>query len=184
LSTLATIKKLRGQIERKAWHLVFGNRNWIKGQLGDVSKLVGDGRVLEIGSGRHDFGANAFSMRELFSPGCDFVRSDFNPEFGHLVVDVTTMDFTEEYDAILCVSVLEHVPEFWLAVPRLLQALKPGGVLALSVPMIFPYHDEPADFWRLTTYGAKSLLREFSQVDVRSRGPRRLPFTVFAIATK
>ena len=41
-----------------------------------------------------------------------FVQSDLNPDYGHLVVDVTSMDFDSEYDAILCISVLEHVDRF------------------------------------------------------------------------
>jgi SAM-dependent methyltransferase len=180
----SALKLAKSSLERRAGHLVFGNRRWVERQLRDVAKLVGDGKVLEIGSGRHDYGADAYSMKRLFAGGCDFVQSDFNPEYGHLVVDVTSMDFDSEYDAVLCISVLEHVEQFWEAIPRMRAALKPGGRLVLSVPMVFPYHDEPADFWRFTGYGVRSALSAFSDVDLRYRGPRRLPFTLFAIAQK
>ena len=180
----SALKRAKSSLERHAGHLVFGNRKWVERQLRDVAKLVGEGRILEIGSGKHDYGADAYSMKRLFDPGCDFVQSDYNPDFGHLVVDVTTMDFDGDFDAILCVSVLEHVEQFWEAIPRMRAALRPDGLLVLSVPMVFPYHDEPADFWRFTSHGVRSALSAFSEVDLRYRGPRRLPFTLFAIARK
>lgn len=179
----SALKRAKQSVERKAGHVVFGNRKWVERQLREVAGLVGDGRVLEIGSGRHDYGQDAYSMKGMFASS-DFVQSDFNAEYGHLVVDVTTMDFDSEFDAILCVSVLEHVAQFWEAIPRMHAALRPGGRLILSVPMVFPYHDEPADFWRFTSHGVRSALGEFSSIDLRYRGPRRLPFTLFAIAQK
>jgi ubiquinone/menaquinone biosynthesis C-methylase UbiE len=149
-----------------------------------VAPSLAHGRVLEIGSGRNDYGEDAYSLKHKFPSTCDFVQSDFNADFGHLVVDVTRMDFDAEFDAILCMSVLEHVDRFWEAIPRMQRALKPGGRLILSVPMSFPYHDEPADYYRFTTHGVRYLLRDYSDAQIRYRGPRRLPFTVFAVATK
>jgi SAM-dependent methyltransferase len=170
--------------ERRVGALVFGSRDWLAKRIAEVAPELAERRVLEIGSGRHDYGPDAYSLKHKFPASCDFVQSDFNPEYGHLVVDVTTMDFDEEFDAILCMSVLEHVDRFWEAIPRMHRALKKGGRLILSVPMNFPYHDEPADYYRFTAHGVKFLLRDFSDVQISYRGPRRLPFTVFAIAEK
>jgi ubiquinone/menaquinone biosynthesis C-methylase UbiE len=180
-SGLAPVKSAA---ERWAGGLVFGSRAWLARRIAEVAPSLADGRVLEIGSGRHDYGADAYSLKPQFPATCDFVQSDLNPDYGHLVVDVTSMDFDSEYDAVLCISVLEHVDRFWEAIPRMQRALKPGGRLILSVPMTFPYHDEPADYYRFTTHGVRFLLREFSDVQIRHRGPRRLPFTVLAVAIK
>ena len=174
----------RSRIERKAFHLLLGSRKWLDGVVTDFAGEHRGGRILEIGSGRQDLGSDAYSMKRHFDPSCEFVQSDLNPEFGHQVVDITTMEFDSEFDAILCISVLEHVPEFWLAIPRLRRALRPGGRLLIAVPMAFPYHDEPGDFWRMTTYGLSSLLSDFSDVQLNHRGPRRMPITVTAIATR
>ncbi|HEX5365469.1 MAG TPA: methyltransferase domain-containing protein [Acidimicrobiales bacterium] len=141
-------------------------------------------RILEIGSGRQDMGEDAYSFRRLFDGGNEFVQSDLDPAYGHLVVDVTTMDFVEEWDVILCVSVLEHVPDFTAAVGRIHRALRPGGRAVVVAPMCFPYHDEPHDYWRFTAHGLRHVLAGFDAVDVRSRGPRRLPFTSLAVARK
>jgi 2-polyprenyl-3-methyl-5-hydroxy-6-metoxy-1,4-benzoquinol methylase len=100
------------------------------------------------------------------------------------VVDVTSMEFVDEWDVILCVSVLEHVPEVHAAVERIHRALKPGGCAVIVAPMCFPYHDEPHDYWRFTVHGVRYMLRNFDRVDVRSKGPRRLPATSLALAYK
>jgi SAM-dependent methyltransferase len=173
--------------------VVFGSRRWVARQIGEVADRTRSARILEIGSGRRDLGQDAYSFGELFdgenedNGENEFVRSDVNADYGHLRVDVTTMDFVDEWDVILCVSVLEHVPDLAdlpRAVGAIHRALKPGGTAVIVVPMLFPYHDEPHDYWRFTAYGMRSLLGEFDSIDVRSRGPRRLPFTTLAIARK
>jgi len=174
---------LRRTAERRLGGLVFGSRPWVEAQFADVAAGLDGARILEIGSGRQDMGAEAYSFKPLF-PGNEFVQSDANPAHGHLVVDVTDMAFADEWDLILCVSVLEHVPDFRTAVAEIHRSLKPGGRAAIVAPMCFPYHDEPADYWRFTVHGVRHMLSGFASVDVRSRGPRRLPFTTLALATK
>lgn len=171
---------IKAKVERSLGHLVFGSRRWLEREVGALAADRADARVLEIGSGRQDLGEDAYSMRSLF-PRAEFVQSDVNPEFGHRVVDITTMDIREEFDVILCLSVLEHIPTFLDAPPRLYEALRPGGVAMVSTPMCFPYHDEPADFWRLTEHGMRVALAPFDRVEVKHRGPRRLPFTVVGL---
>lgn len=171
----------RAALERKLGHLVFGSRRWLEREVRLLAGQRSEARVLEIGSGRQDMGEDAYSMRDLFPPTAEFVQSDVNPDFGHRVIDITTMDIAEEFDVILCLSVLEHIPTFQEAPPRLYRALCPGGVLMVSTPMCFPYHDEPADYWRLTEHGMRAVLAPFDRVEVRHRGVRRLPFTVMGL---
>jgi SAM-dependent methyltransferase len=171
-------------VERRAGHLVFGSRRWVEAQLSELAAELRSARILEIGSGRQDMGEDAYSFRHLFDDSNEFVQSDVDPAYGHVVVDVTTMDYADEWDVILCVSVLEHVADVASAVGRIHAALRPGGRAVIVAPMCFPYHDEPYDFWRFTEHGVRHLLRDFDAVDVRSRGPRRLPFTSLAIAVK
>lgn len=178
------IHALRHTVERQAGRRIFGSRRWLADQIDEVASTLANARVLEIGSGRHDYGTDAYSRRRQFPSSCDFVKSDVNPEYGHEVVDVTAMEFELEFDAILCMSVLEHIPNFWEAIPRMRRALVAEGRLLLSVPMIFPYHDEPRDYYRFTTYGIRNLLQDFATLDIRYQGARRMPFNVFAIATK
>jgi len=181
---MIAVAATRRTLERRLGHLVFGSRRWIEKQLGAVAAELPPGRILEIGSGRQDLGTDAFSMRHIFQGRHEVVLSDINPEYGHLVVDITAMEFDREFDAILCISVLEHVPAFWEAFERLHRALRPGGLLVLSVPMAFPYHDEPDDFWRFTEHGLRRGLRAFDRVEIRHRGLAKIPFTVLALARR
>lgn len=170
--------------ERRIGHLIFGSRKWVEAQLGELASELRSARILEIGSGRQDMGEDAFSFRHLFHSSNEFVQSDVNPEHGHMVVDVTSMEFVDEWDLILCVSVLEHVPDFRAAVDNIRRALVPGGRAVIVAPMCFPYHDEPHDYWRFTVHGVRDMLSQFDRLDLRSRGPARLPFTTLAIAQK
>ena len=177
----ADVKK---RFERRLGHVVFGSRKWIETHLARVAADLPPGRVLEIGSGRQDLGTDAYSMRHIFGARHEVLLSDCNPDYGHLVVDVTQMEFDREFDAILCISVLEHVPAFWESGDRLYRALRPGGVLVVSVPMTFPYHDEPGDYWRFTKYGLRRALSAFDDVDIQHRGLARMPITLIAFARR
>ena len=180
----SSLKRAKSAIERRVVHLVTRTGKWRDKIVGEIAPTYAGRKVLEIGSGRQDLGTDAYSMKDLFPPTCDFIQSDANPDFGHLVVDITTMEDKDEYDAILCLSVLEHVPNFWEAIPRLHRALKPGGQLFVSVPCNFPYHDEPHDYYRFTEYAVRMLMSDFATLDVHRNGMRRVPFTIIGIGTK
>jgi SAM-dependent methyltransferase len=184
LTVPKALSAIKSSAERRAAHVVFSSRRWLQRRVSDLAPGFADADVLEIGSGRTDLGSDAYSMRRLFPASTHFVKSDVNPTFGHLQIDITTMEVESAYDLILCLSVFEHVRDFWAAPPRLHRALRPGGTLLLSTPMMFPYHDEPDDYYRFTSYGLREVLRGFNEVEVRHRGARRLPFAVLAIARK
>jgi SAM-dependent methyltransferase len=94
------------------------------------------------------------------------------------------MDFEEAFDMILCLYVLEHVYELEDAVRGIHRALKPGGTAVIAVPHLYPYHDEPHDYWRFTEHSLRRLLAPFGALEVRRRGPRRLPLALLAVARK
>jgi len=178
------LEQVRREAERRTGRLVFGSRKWVRRQLAEVASSLHGARILEIGSGRQDLGSDAYSFRDLFGGDNEFVQSDVNAEYGHVVVDVTAMDFVDEWDLILCVSVLEHLPDFPAALRQIHRALKPGGRVVIVVPMCFPYHDEPHDYWRFTAHGVRAMMHEFDPVEIRWRGARRLPFATLAVAGK
>ena len=152
-----------------------------------VVELIGgrrDLRVLEIGSGRQDLGQDAYSLAPALSHVGHFVQSDVNPAFGHRVVDVTAMDIDSEFDVVLCMYVLEHVYDVAAAVAGLRQAVRPGGQVIAAVPHVYPYHDEPIDFWRFTEHSLRMLFRDFSSVEIRHKGIRRFPKALLVVATR
>ena len=111
--------------------------------------------VLDMGcgEGRHTIGL--FVDRQINALGFDLSFDDLsiarsrlddfpvnnNPEstcaFG--VSDINNMPFQDgAYDSVICSEVLEHVPSPEESIKELIRVLKPGGVLALSVPRFLP----------------------------------------------
>ncbi|MEO9214615.1 MAG: class I SAM-dependent methyltransferase [Rhodanobacter sp.] len=62
-------------------------------------------------------------------------------------------------DAVVCLEVLEHVSHPRAALAEFARVLKPRGTLLFSMPFMYPIHDAPHDFQRLTEYG---LRRDFN----------------------
>jgi SAM-dependent methyltransferase len=188
MSTAPVTTNGRNGIARKAQlaavHLVFGTRRWTERQVAEFARGLHGKRVLEIGSGPPDPDEKYLAWTKLFDSSNDFVQSDVDAEYGHRVVDVTTMEIENEFDVILCLYVLEHVYAVEEACRRMHRALQPGGTAIVAVPHLYPYHDEPGDFWRFTEHSLRRLLEPFESVEIRSRGPRRLPQALIAFARK
>lgn len=61
-------------------------------------------------------------------------------------------------DIVLCMDVLEHVPDDKALLQLLHGVLKPGGTLILGIPFIYREHEYPNDFRRYTSAGIERLL--------------------------
>jgi SAM-dependent methyltransferase len=74
------------------------------------------------------------------------------------------------FDLVLCLQVLEHVPDPAAAVRELHRVVRPGGRVLLSTHGVYPLHPNPDDLWRWTDQGLERLFRtsaEWSSVTVR-----------------
>ena len=58
-------------------------------------------------------------------------------------------------DVVVCLEVLEHVSQPQAALAEFVRVLKPGGVMLFSMPFMYPIHDAPHDFQRLTEHGLR-----------------------------
>jgi SAM-dependent methyltransferase len=56
------------------------------------------------------------------------------------------------FDVVLCTEVLEHTPDTRRSVAELARILKPNGFLLLTTPFMYPMHEEPYDFVRVTRH--------------------------------
>lgn len=62
------------------------------------------------------------------------------------------------YDSAICLEVLEHVPDPFLALKEINRILKKGAIIIISVPHLSRLHEEPYDFFRYTKYGLATIL--------------------------
>jgi len=78
----------------------------------------------------------------------------------------------ETVDFVSIVSVLQHVRSPQKVVREAWRILKPGGILYVNVPFVFPFHSDPDDFHRFSYKGVAVLCEEFERVDSGfNRGP-------------
>ena len=127
------------------------------------------GKTLDIGAGWKPF-VSYFAHTE-------YITLDNSSECAPDVIgDVLRLPFADKtFDSIVCLEVLEHVPDTRLALAEMSRVLKGGGVLLLSAPMHWPLHYEPKDYFRFTKYGFYEILKnDFSVTRTEKIGvPRR-----------
>lgn len=79
--------------------------------------------------------------------------------------DINDLKFDdEEFDVVVCVSILEHIPYPQNAIKELYRVLKPGGVIWVQVPFNYPYHESPKDFWRVSPDGLRIWMNCFDEI--------------------
>ena len=123
------------------------------------------GKVLNAGCGNRDID----DLLKAFG-GEEIVNYDIESTIpGAIMGSLTDTPFDDnEFDAIICNAVLEHVPEIDKVMSELARVIKPGGHAVVGVPYLQPYHPCPTDFRRYTKDGLVELgeLHGLSTVDL------------------
>lgn len=134
---------------------------WLLGARTLPSGVAGiSGRVLDIGAADRWIESRLSSSVEYMAldypaTGRDLYRS--RPDvFG----DGACLPFVDRcLDGVLCLEVLEHVPEPESVLDEIARVLKPGGRAWVTMPFLYPLHDAPFDFQRFTEYGLRRSMR-------------------------
>jgi ubiquinone/menaquinone biosynthesis C-methylase UbiE len=92
-------------------------------------------RILDVGTGTGHFSAPLTPHNEVV--GVDFVAQMLAyaaPKgFWPAQADARALPFSDaSFDAVICVGVLQHIPDYQTALRELLRVLKPQGVLLLD----------------------------------------------------
>lgn len=113
-----------------------------------------------------DAGAGTAPYRELFAH-CEYLTSDWSESVhpgareADIVASLAELPVAAgTFQAVLNTQVLEHVADPRQVAAELFRVLVPGGRLWLTVPLTWPLHEEPYDFWRFTSHGLRQLLEE------------------------
>ncbi len=146
-------------------------------------------RVLDAGcgNGRHLF--EAFKWPGVNVVGLDMKSEDVTKarnmmrlmekegqggegSWGIFTGDITRLPFSDHsFDVVICSEVLEHIPDETEAIREITRVLKPGEILAVSVPRFLPeaicwalskaYRNEPGGHIRI--YRKRELIRKLEQ---------------------
>ncbi|MBA3953879.1 class I SAM-dependent methyltransferase [Candidatus Dependentiae bacterium] len=122
----------------------FDREKWVK----EKAQLLKSGsKVLDVGAGESPY-------RSHFGH-CIYKTHDFAENKNH--VNYTSLDYVSdiksipvsdnEFDAIICTEVLEHVPYPIEALKEMARILKPGGKLLLTAPLGSGLHQMPYHFY-------------------------------------
>jgi SAM-dependent methyltransferase len=163
-------------------HIVLPTRKPLYKYLNSIESNYKNLDILEIGSG--DVRKNQSAVH-IFSNSNSFIQTDINSELGHKFLDITgEIQIEEKYDLVLCTNVLEHVYDTNLAIKNLKYLMKEKGHLVISVPFIYPLHDEPEDYWRFTEHAIKQLFSDFKILTLKRTGIRQFPIQYILLLEK
>lgn len=149
-------------------HLTPLHPQWLLGGRADAMRWLqanASGDVLDIGCA--DRWAEA-----AISPRCRYLGLDSvvtgasryraRPE---VFADAGYLPFRDQcFDTVLLLEVAEHLAEPRRAMASIARVLRPGGVLLLTMPFLYPIHDAPFDYQRYTAHG---LTREMESGGLR-----------------
>ena len=91
-----------------------------------------------------------------------------------LVADAHDLGMIDDdcIDCVIAANVLEHVERPHDCVDEFFRILKPGGIVYIDTPFIFPFHAAPNDFCRFSHNGLEVLCKAFNKLDGGfARGP-------------
>jgi SAM-dependent methyltransferase len=120
-----------------------------------ASQSVTGLRLLDVGCGDRPY-------EPLFADAAEIVGFDLpGNEFADLHGQIDALPVEDAaFDVVLCVQVLEHVPDPASAVRELRRVVRPGGRVLASTHGVYPYHPVPEDYWRWTHTGLERLFAD------------------------
>ena len=78
-----------------------------------------------------------------------------------LISDSQFLPFSNNsFDIILFSEVIEHIPDYKLALNEISRVLSPGGYLIITWPFNYSMHELPYDYLRITEFGMQMALEQ------------------------
>ena len=110
--------------------------------------------VLELGTLRWE--ADRPTHHQSWAPHAGhYVKSDIAAGVDVDIVadahDLTDVFAPRSFDALIAVSVFEHLARPWIAADQIATIVRPGGVILIATHQTFPLHGYPHDYFRFST---------------------------------
>lgn len=115
--------------------------------------------ILELGTHRWQGDLPTHHL-EWAPSGSTYVMSDVadGPDVDVVADTHDLAPFPDDaFDAVIAVSVWEHLARPWIAAQQVARVLRPGGIAYIATHHCFPVHGYPDDYTRWTTAGLAAL---------------------------
>ena len=146
----------------KFFHLIFARESLLRTyQKIKCSSLILHGLSLEFGAVKkkeNNF-SNFFKGTSIFEHSNKIHDKSFNIFKSDLTKKLKIK--SNKYNNILIFNVLEHLPEYRIALSEINRILKKKGKIIGSTPFIYQIHDAPKDYFRFT--------REFFEFELKKQ---------------
>ena len=130
-----------------------------------AASVSGETLVIDIGCGEQPFRRVIEAYRGRYL-GVDVSQNSRRTV--SLLAGLSGLPFADGCaDVILCTEVLEHVPDARVAISEMARVLRPGGRIICTTPFLYPLHEEPHDYTRMTTSYLSTLARDYGLAVVR-----------------
>jgi SAM-dependent methyltransferase len=120
-----------------------------------------DGKILDFGCGSKPYKSEFKNVNQYIGVDIENSAHEHINEDIDFFYDGKKLPFkSEEFDHVFTSEVLEHVPNIKESLSEIKRVLKPDGYILLSIPFVYPEHEMPYDFRRLTVNGMKEILTD------------------------
>ncbi|MEI6587334.1 MAG: methyltransferase domain-containing protein [Candidatus Moraniibacteriota bacterium] len=115
-----------------------------------------------------DLGCGVKPYRSLFPEVRAYVGFDVSRDSGADFFGFNwELPFGEsEFDALISTQVLEHTLKIHETIKEIKRVVKNDGLIFISVPLAFPEHEIPHDYYRFTQYGLRELFEGFEVIKI------------------
>ena len=153
--------KPAGLLSRRARGRLNINRHRIGCFVARAATEIPEGsRVLDAGAGEGSY-RDLFARHRYVSADLAVGDADWNYASLSTICDLHRLPFRPRaFDAAIATQVLEHLLEPGRFLEEIHAALRPGGTLYLTAPMMFKEHQTPHDYWRFTSHGLRHLFEK------------------------
>lgn len=135
------------------------------------SELSGK-KILDFGCGERPF--NSFFLKyHIHTIACDLQQNSLGSVDILLDTNTNILPFENgEFDAICLFDVLEHIEDDLTTLNEIHRIIKDDGILLLSVPFMYRFHEIPNDYRRYTPTGLQYLLERcgFDVLEIQAMG--------------
>lgn len=125
------------------------------------------GRILDVGCADRWISSRLPAGTEYLSLDYPMTGVGLYKAMPDVFGDASRLPFADaSMDTVLLLEVLEHLRHPAQALSEIARVLRPGGILLLTLPFLYPVHDAPQDYQRYTVHGLQREIEAAGLVEV------------------